>query len=338
MNKEHIREALAAICTGPFLQTAKNLLATLGYRSDLTEAFSGTACDFIETFPAFNRNTQTEQALRNHAASIHFIFQLTDAEIDAETQQRLELFEENDAESFFFFAVELKEKTYSRGAYAELTRELNKRLIVPTVVLFRVSTRLTLGFVGRRPHAHHPGRDVLQQVTLIKEIRLEAPHRAHLDILSELSLTECLKWMDANKKQKNLAGLLSAWVAKLNTEALNKQFYGRLFSWFEWAVRESKFPRAELNPLGPEEHIIRLITRLLFIWFLKEKGLVPEWLFEESGQSEQVSLQNNAPSEESEQNRQVSLQNNAPSEESEERGRVGLQNNQQSEYPPPYRR
>ena len=321
MNKEHIREALAAICTGPFLQTAKNLLATLGYRSDLTEAFSGTAGDFIETFPAFNPNTQTEQALRNHAASIHFIFQLTDAEIDAETQQRLELFEGNDAESFFFFAVELKEKTYSRGAYAELTREINKRLIVPTVVLFRVSTRLTLGFVGRRPHEHHPERDVLQQVTLIKDIRLEAPHRAHLDILSELSRTECLNWMDANNRQKNLAGLLSAWLAKLNTEALNKQFYRRLFSWFEWAVREAKFPTAELNPLGSEAHIIRLITRLLFIWFLKEKGLVPEWLFQDSGQKEQAGTQNNELSEESEQNRQVSLQNN-----------------QQSEYPPPYRR
>ncbi len=321
MNKEHIREALAAICTGPFLQTAKNLLATLGYRSDLTEAFSGTAGDFIETFPAFNPNTQTEQALRNHAASIHFIFQLTDAEIDGETQQRLELFEGNDAESFFFFAVELKEKTYSRGAYAELTREINKRLIVPTVVLFRVSTRLTLGFVGRRPHEHHPERDVLQQVTLIKDIRLEAPHRAHLDILSELSRTECLNWMDANNRQKNLAGLLSAWLAKLNTEALNKQFYRRLFSWFEWAVREAKFPTAELNPLGSEAHIIRLITRLLFIWFLKEKGLVPEWLFQDSGQKEQAGTQNNELSEESEQNRQVSLQNN-----------------QQSEYPPPYRR
>ncbi len=304
MNKAHIKNALAAISTGTFLQTAKDLLATLGYRSELTEDFSGTGTDFIHTFPAFNPNTKTEQALRNHAESVHFIFQITDAEIDAQTQQTFEFLEENHIDSFFFFAVELKEKTYSRSAYAELTREINKRLIAPTVVLFRVANRLTIGFVGRRLHEHNPERDVLQQVTLIKDIRLEAPHRAHLDILSELSLTECLKWMDANKKQKNLAGLLSAWVAKLNTEALNKQFYRRLFSWFEWAVREAKFPRAELNPLGPEEHIIRLITRLLFIWFLKEKGLVPEWLFEDS----------------------------------EESGQVGLQNNQQSEYPPPYRR
>ena len=120
---------------------------------------------------------------------------------------------------------------------------------------------------------------MLEQVTLIKDIRLNNPHRAHLDILSELSLAACLQWMDANNKPTNFDGLLAAWLAKLDTKALNRQFYRKLFNWFEWAVTEAKFPTNETKTLTPQEHVIRLITRLLFIWFLKEKALVAEALF-----------------------------------------------------------
>ena len=62
---------------------------------------------------------------------------------------------------------------------------------------------------------------------------------------------------------------------------LNKQFYQRLFNWFVWAVEESKFPVKEKRVLKPEQHVIRLITRLLFVWFIKEKRLVADELFDE---------------------------------------------------------
>ena len=145
-------------------------------------------------------------------------------------------------------------------------------MLAPTVVLFRVANRLTVAFAGRRPHKTDADRDVLEQITLIKDIRLNNPYRAHLDILSELSLEECAAWMDAKQKPKNFDGLLAAWLAKLDTEELNKQFYRKLFAWFEWAVDEATFPIDEKRVLKPEEHVIRLITRLLFIWFIKEKG------------------------------------------------------------------
>ena len=122
-------------------------------------------------------------------------------------------------------------------------------------------------------------RDVLGQVTLIKDIRLNNPHRAHLDILSELSLEACVQWMNDKKKPKNFDGLLATWLAKLDTEELNKQFYRKLFAWFEWAVKEATFPTDENRVIKPAEHVIRLITRLLFIWFIKEKGLIAAELF-----------------------------------------------------------
>ena len=207
------------------------------------------------------------------------LFQFTSDEVAGDKESAGGSFQESWTQSFLFLAVTLKENTYSRSRYAEFTREINKRLVAPTVVLFRVAERLTVAFVGRRQHKYDESRDILEQVTLIKDIRLDKPHRAHLDILSELSLEECVKWMDANDAPKNFDGLLTAWLAKLDTEELNKQFYKQLFTWFEWAIQEAKFPTNETKTLSPQEHVIRLITRLLFIWFLKEKDLVAEELF-----------------------------------------------------------
>ena len=153
---------------------------------------------------------------------------------------------------------------------------------MPIVILFRVKDRLTIGFVGRRQHSRDPDRDVLEQVTLIKDIHLDNPHRAHLDILFQLSLGECAKWMNANKQPEDFDGLLAAWLARLDTEELNKKFYRELFVWFEWAVAEGKFPTDKNRTLEPEEHFIRLITRLLFVWFITEKGLVADELFNET--------------------------------------------------------
>ena len=198
-----------------------------------------------------------------------------------------------------FFAIELKDSDYplsggfqpgtktptqSRNSrkICQFTREVNKRLIMPVVVFFRVQDRLTIGFVGRRQGKRDPDRDVLEQVTLIKDLRLGDPHRAHLDILFELSLEECGKWMADHKEEENFDGLLAAWLARLDTEELNKKFYRELFNWFEWAVKDADFPTDEKRILGPEEHVIRLITRLLFVWFIKEKGLVADELFNEA--------------------------------------------------------
>ena len=283
MNKDAIKSTLAAMQSGVLLEKSKDLLSTLGYRSELTFELSGTVHDFFEEFPPLNPNTKTEQEFRKHAESAQIIFQFTKDEIDRDPQQITLLesnsFDKGNIKSFLFCAVELKDNNYSRTKYAEFTREINKRLFAPTVILFRAGDRLTVAFADRRPDKTDEDRDVLGQVTLIKDIRLKDPHRAHLDILSELSLEECAAWMDAKKKPKNFDGLLAAWLAKLDTEELNKKFYRRLFAWYEWAVKEATFPTDENRVIKPEEHVIRLITRLLFIWFIKEKGLVTNELF-----------------------------------------------------------
>ena len=285
IKKKEIESALAKIPDNDFLETSKDLLAVLGYRSQRTAKLWETVDEFIEALPARNTNTETEGEFRREVESVELVFQVTDDEVNTSSQGTLfetPAFDRGNAKSFMFFTVQLKGQDYPRGKYAQFTREINKRIIMPVVVIFRVEDRLTLCFVGRRPHKGDPNRDVLEQVTLIKDIQLDSPHRAHLDILFELSLEECAKWMGAHNQPENFDGLLAAWGATLDTEELNKQFYRKLFNWFEWAVAEAKFPTNEKRVLKPEEHVIRLITRLLFVWFIKEKGLVADELFTEA--------------------------------------------------------
>ncbi len=276
--REQIEHALGALADGDFVVGARDMLAVLGYESTRTLDISGKVNEFIAQFPAPNENTQTEQVFRENARSIRILFQVTDTEIA--TVQRTASFDRGNARSFLFAAVELNGKTYSRGQYAQFTREINKRINMPTVVLFKAATDLlTLSFVHRREHKRDSNRDVLGHVSLIREIDPIKPHRAHLDILSDLSLPQRLQWMNAHDKPHNFDGLLAAWLNALDTEVLNRRFYGDLFGWFERAIREATFPSRQKRTLPPEEHIIRLITRLMFVWFIKEKRLIAEDLF-----------------------------------------------------------
>ncbi len=73
-----------------------------------------------------------------------------------------------------------------------------------------------------------------------------------------------------------------------SVEALTKEFYNELFDWYQRAVDPNSgiyFPNntetSEDDFEDIDKKIIRLITRLMFVWFIKQKGLVPDRLFEE---------------------------------------------------------
>ena len=73
-----------------------------------------------------------------------------------------------------------------------------------------------------------------------------------------------------------------------SVEALTKEFYNELFDWYQWAVSPGSgiyFPNntetSDDDFEDIDKKIIRLITRLMFVWFIKQKGLVPDSLFEE---------------------------------------------------------
>ena len=91
-----------------------------------------------------------------------------------------------------------------------------------------------------------------------------------------------------NKKQ------LSVWEdleSRFSVESLTKEFYDRLYHWYQWVVEVQTADSPGVTfPNNPETadddkdnlnvKIIRLITRLLFVWFIKQKGLVPNSIFD----------------------------------------------------------
>lgn len=85
------------------------------------------------------------------------------------------------------------------------------------------------------------------------------------------------------KEEKTLANIIKAF----SVETLTKQFYNELFAWYQWATDEKTgvtFPNRPSTADDDREQIdtkiIRLITRLMFVWFIKQSDLVPNKIFE----------------------------------------------------------
>ena len=60
----------------------------------------------------------------------------------------------------------------------------------------------------------------------------------------------------------------------VSVEKVTKQFYKDIANWYFWAIQNTKFPKdAENEKSGRNIAIIRLITRLIFIWFMRERKI-----------------------------------------------------------------
>lgn len=276
--KSEIKKILGECADSGLKECAEQLLGCLGYKSDRTYNLSGSVSEFIQRFPASNENTQSEKKFSDNAKSVDIVFQVTEQEITAHNGIERNSFARRNSKSFIFIAVGLKGNTHSRSQYARFTREISKRLPMPAVVFFKTNNgHISLAFADRRRSHTNNDLDVLRKVSLVREVNPRRPHTAHLTILSELALKHRLLWMEAHGKDQDFDGLLEAWLDVLDTEELNQRFYRDLFSWFERVISTASFP--DDSPRKKQEQTIRLITRLLFIWFIKEKGLIADELF-----------------------------------------------------------
>jgi type I restriction-modification system DNA methylase subunit len=129
-------------------------------------------------------------------------------------------------------------------------------------------------------HKRDKSKDVLEKVTLIKDIIFSNPHRAHIDILCDLSFGRLYE----KHRFSNFVALHEAWQKTLDSSELNKRFFRDVANWYFWAIQNITFPKdaGEDEEVRNATSVIRLITRLIFVWFIKEKGLVPDDLFNKS--------------------------------------------------------
>ena len=89
------------------------------------------------------------------------------------------------------------------------------------------------------------------------------------------------KYLNEKGRVVNKGDLLS----RFSVEVLTKEFYQELSDWYAWAITIIRFPN-DLNDKTDDdkfnnESAIRLITRLIFVWFLKQRHLIPDEFFDE---------------------------------------------------------
>jgi hypothetical protein len=284
--KKAIEAVLKAFLNQPLAEAALHLFKVLGYASQRRLKLSPNNVDtFIATFDQC-KPLNDRYALPGEWQSIDFLFQLTDDEIRAAGNQQFRFDSQgtyNGAviNSYLFFALELQGDHYTRTALAGITRELNKLFDKPVLVLFCHGEMLTLAIINRRQHKRDTDKYVLDKVTLIKDIGLTSTHRAHTEILFALSLAQLQTTQPCDVAITNFDTLHNAWQKTLDIQTLNKLFFIKIHNWFYWARLHANFPDGVKKDADnrDSEALIRLLTRMIFCWFLREKKLIPENFF-----------------------------------------------------------
>ena len=176
------------------------------------------------------------------------------------------------------FAADIAQgQTLNRTEMATLTRGFNRIAAAQPVVLFiRQGSRLALATCERSEYTQQwRDGEKLGKVCLLRNINCNKPDRGHIDILESIG----------DKAYPTFEDLYKHWIEVFSSELLTKKFYGELSDWYAWAVQVARFPNDLTTDTDDDkfnhESCIRLITRLIFVWFLKQKHLIPEEFFDE---------------------------------------------------------
>jgi len=278
--KSKISESLKLFQKEDLKTSAEKLLNTLGYSSNKKADIDLKS---LKIRASEHNIEKVSYALWNEWISASLVFQITAEEIRQNTSlSDFNTVEDDLMQSYLFFTIELRGNYYTRGQLSGITRFMNRLYDMPVMVLFRYGSYITFAIINRRPCKIDSEKSVLEKITLIKDVSIEVPHRAHIEILYDLSLEE----LQRRHGFSDFMGLHEAWQKTLDTKELNKQFYQKLFNWYLWTLRQVKFPQIrpkdEMIPdnVHQSESLIRLLTRLLFVWFMKEKGLITPDLFD----------------------------------------------------------
>jgi hypothetical protein len=280
--KQQIKDVLGAFAGADLRAATIGLLNSLGYQSEKTLDLDSTPDAFLAEFDKRDRKFRKDKALFERWKSVEFLFQITDDEVrNAGAQGTLfdSGYDHGNYQSYLFFALDLKKNHYTRTQLADITREINLLFDMSAMLLIRHNGALTFSIIDRRLHKKDQSRDVLEKVKLIKDIRYQDPHRAHIEILHDLSLQALM----SKHECRDFKQLHEAWRTTLDTNELNKKFYRELADWYFWTLDHVEFPADVEKDEATRNatNVIRLLTRLIFCWFLKEKGLIPADIFSE---------------------------------------------------------
>lgn len=106
--------------------------------------------------------------------------------------------------------------------------------------------------------------------------------RMRVGIDSVRTATERISSLEVAEKEE-ITKIQERHDKAFDVEAVTKAFFAEIANWYFWALKNVKFPKGAPKEEDNRDHVsvIRLITRLIFCWFIKEKQLIHEDLFDE---------------------------------------------------------
>lgn len=245
------------------------------------------------------QDTYKDNETFNLINDVYFVGMVDDAAFRGENSIDAENIK-SDYDGILIFGITLNQRANhlppTRSQLAEITRAFNREFYyTPVALVFKYDS-------GKNHYIAFSSAERLKykqewregekagKVSLLRDINIEHPHRGHENIINQLKIQLTgINAVDSFEK------LYKYWQEVFNVSILNKKFYRELQSWYFWAIKEVTFPNApnrfdfesdEKFDEALKEHkgknVIRLLTRLLFIWFIKEKKLVPEEIFDEN--------------------------------------------------------
>ncbi|MBF0377440.1 MAG: Eco57I restriction-modification methylase domain-containing protein [Desulfamplus sp.] len=244
------------------------------------------------------KDTYKDNETFNLIDDIYFLGMVDDAAFSSSQDMELAQIKSNiksDYDGVLIFGITLKQRENNRlptrSQLAQIARAFNREFFyTPVVAVFKYDKYLAFANTERLKYKQEWREgEKAGKVTLLRDIDLKNPHAGHLRILNDLKLPKTGK-----NKVDSFATLYSYWQDVFSANILNKKFYQELSNWYFWAVKEVAFPsepteagahlkKIDLASLKQEhnaKNVIRLLTRFLFVWFIKEKKLIPEELFD----------------------------------------------------------
>ena len=190
-----------------------------------------------------------------------------------------------DYEGLFILAVDLGDNHVNRSELSKLTRDFNRAFkAAPVIVVYKYDhdqTCISLASCERKAYRQQwregekPGK-----VSLLRDISPDQPHAAHLRFLQQLTIPT-----GRSDRPVNFRELHKYWQRVFDNRVLNEQFYKEISAWYQHAITRIRLPDCPAHFKDDSEaHVkdftVRLICRLMFSWFLKERGLIPAQLLE----------------------------------------------------------
>src|SRR5690606_5070628 len=183
----------------------------------------------------------------------------------------------SDYKGILIFGVTLKERPNgllpTRSQLAEISRAFNREFYyTPVVIVFKYGNYLAFANTERLKYKQEwrEGEKV-GKVSLLKDIDTNQPHRGHIAILKQLVIPTT-----GSKAVKSFTQLYYYWQSVFSISVLNKNFYEDIIAWFNKAVKDIRIPDQTAGSEKHKDFTVRLIARLIFIWFLKELKVVKD--------------------------------------------------------------